>query len=575
MSHNGTPASHHATEHNEKETTQAAERILLVIESQANRREIARLLSQRYTVVEPQDSDLADTPFDLAIADGPGLRRHRDALAEARSVARPVFLPVILILPRSDLRGRLGELVNVIDDFVASPIDRTEFLERVYILLRARRQALTQHEDLVRIVNYDRTTGLPNRHLFADRIAGALPSADSQGLTLVVLVMNIPLVQVRRTLGERAVEEAALSCAYSLSNAFDSEVCLARLGDQQWGAYMLTSTPMSDAVKAHEHVSAIGKEPISAGGESFRVSPRMGVAVYPTDATSAADLVDAATDASSQADSEAPAFHAPDNRNAALHYLRTEARLHEALAEDQFELWLQPKVPLQGDATAITAEALIRWRRPDGELVPPGDFIPVAETSGFIRQITAWVLTTAARTVAGWQAQGKPWCQIAVNVTPADIQHDGFLDWLQRLCDEQQIQPQSLALELTETMFCDMGAHTLDQLSTLRDAGFDIAIDDFGTGYSSLALLHRLPAGTLKIDKSFVDNLPDDTSGSSIVQAIINLAHEFGLRVVAEGIENQAQLEHLRQAGANVAQGYLIARPMPLADFEAWWQQRS
>jgi EAL domain-containing protein (putative c-di-GMP-specific phosphodiesterase class I)/DNA-binding response OmpR family regulator len=545
------------------------------MEGKGNRREIERLLAQRYEIIGSDVADLVNAEFDLAIVDGPGLQRRQEILAEARSMVQPVFLPVMLILPRSDLRRRLGEMVSLIDDFIPSPIDRAEFVERVHILLRARQQALTQRDDLVRLVNYDRTTGLPNRHLFADRLAAAMRSADAQALSLVVVVIDIPLTRVRDTVGARGVEEAALACAYALVESISDSACLARLGDQQWGVYHLTASPTRDVVEMHERIRRLADKPIAAGGESLRVSPRLGVSLYPDDATSAAELIDAATAASTRAHTGAPAFHSPAQRDRALHYLRTETRLHEALAREEFELWLQPKVPLQTDGSPVAAEALIRWRLPSGDLVPPGDFIPVAETSGFIRQITFWVLATAARTAAAWQAQGKSPCQIAVNVTPADIQHEGFLDWLEALCADNGIPPQALALELTETMFCDMGSQTLECLRLLRDRGFDIAIDDFGTGYSSLGLLHQLPAHTLKIDKSFVDHLPNDTSGASIVQVIINLAHEFGLRIVAEGIENAAQLDYLRASGVHVAQGYFIARPMPIADFEAWREPAS
>lgn len=558
-----------ATGRSPNASTSSAQRVLVAVDGAGNRREIERILGQRYQLVAPDDATIRRGAFDLAVCDGPGLHRYSEALTKARSRERPVFLPVMLILPRANLRDRVGGLLDLVDDFITTPIDRNEFLERVQLLLRAREQARAQREELVRIVNFDAATGLPRRHVFSEWVASAMQSADSHNLAVAVLVIDIPLAKVLQTVGEHGIEEAAVTCTNRLHEALPDDACLARAGDQQWGARLLLDNPLPQVVQAHDRIRRLGEIPVTAEGESLHVSPRVGVAQYPGDATSASRLIDAATAASSRADTDTPTFYDDGLRTAALRYMRTETGLHDALANNQFELWLQPKIALQ-DGLADAAEALIRWRRPDGQLVPPGEFIPVAEASGFIRRITYWVLTTAVRTLADWRSATGPACTIAVNVTPTDIQHPSFFRWLTGLCRDHDVPTNALELELTETMFCDMGEATIGCLQALRDAGFTIAIDDFGTGYSSLGYLHQLPAHTLKIDKSFIDHLPGDVSGESVVRAIINLAHEFGLGVVAEGIETQAQLEHLRAAGANHAQGYWIARPMPIPEFQNW-----
>lgn len=550
------------------------DRILLLIESQGNRQQIRRQLESRYELLQAHGGKLPEGGFDLAIADGPGLRKWHDVLAETKQAQQPVFLPVILIMPQTELRGRRSGGIDIIDDFVTSPIDRAEFLERVHMLLRARRQALAQREDLVRMVNYDHATSLPNRHLFADRVAQAMQNTDARDLTLVILAVRIKLKKVRETVGERGVQEAASACSGALCDAFGGEVSLARLGDEHWGGQVLTATPMEDVVRYHDRVRGLGRTPISAAGESLYVIPRMGAAVYPGDAANATDLVDAAIAASNRANEQGPTFYAEDQRAAALRYTRVEAGLHEALAGEQFELWLQPQLAF-GPGRVRTAEALIRWRKPSGELVPPGEFIPVAEASGFIRRITAWVIPTAIRMLADWNADGGTDWRIAVNVTPVDIQESNFLHWLRQQCAEHGVEPGSLKLELTETMLCDMNAETIVRLRELSDAGFRIAIDDFGTGYSSLAYLHQLPVHTLKIDKSFVDDVPGDGGGESVLRAILGLAREFGLEVVAEGIETREQLDYLQTLGVDHGQGFFIARPMPISDFRDWLVQET
>jgi|AntDeeMinimDraft_5_1070356.scaffolds.fasta_scaffold00908_10 EAL domain-containing protein (putative c-di-GMP-specific phosphodiesterase class I)/DNA-binding response OmpR family regulator len=545
------------------------DRILLLIESQGNRQQIGRQLENRYEVLHAHGDSLPTGGFDIAIVDGPGMRKWHGALVEAKHAQQPVFLPLILILPRTELRGRTSRQVSIIDDFIPSPIDRAEFLERVNMLLRARRQALAQREDLVRIVNYDRTTGLPNRNLFADRVDVAMHNADAWDLTLVVLVIRIPFGKVLESVGEQGVEEAASVCSRALHEIYGEDVGLARLGEEQWGVGLLTEAPMEEVFRSHDRVSRLGRMPITAGGESVHVLPRMGAALYPADASNAPGLIDAAIAAGNRAHEEGPTFYAEDLRNAALQYTRVEAGLHEALAQEQFELWLQPKVAFRTGGVSA-AEALIRWRQPSGELVPPGEFIPVAEASGFIRRITAWVIQTAIRMLAEWNADGKTNRRIAVNITPVDIQQTDFLPELKQLCADHGVDRESLELELTETMLCDMNAQTVERLSELRDAGFNIAIDDFGTGYSSLAYLHQLPIRTLKIDKSFIDDIPGNGRGESVLRAIIELAHGFGLEVVAEGIETQAQLDYLHAAGVDYGQGFFIARPMPVKDFHDW-----
>ncbi|WP_421621751.1 putative bifunctional diguanylate cyclase/phosphodiesterase [Alkalilimnicola ehrlichii] len=550
--------------------TDQAGRILLLMEGRGNRQQLANLLSARYRVVQVEDGHLPAEGFDLAIADGPALLRWQDALYEAKHAQQPVFLPVMLVLPRADLRSRAGRLRSIVDEFVVSPIDRAELLERLEMLLRARHQALAQRDQFVRIVNYDRATRLPNRNLFHEQVRTAIEAAKAKGESVHVVAVHTPFTRVLETFGQRGLDHAAAACAERFCHLAGDDVGLARLGTEHWGAMLFDdASPMDRVLPLCTRLSKVERHPIEVAGEPIRPQVRIGVASYPDDGSDAETVISAANIAATQANEGEPAFFSPSWREAVLDHLRTEAALHDALEQGQFELWLQPKLRL-ADNRVAGAEALIRWRLPSGELVPPGQFIPVAESSGLIRRITPWILATACRTVAGLRADGARDFVLAVNVTPADVSASDFAARLQALCAEHDLPPQAIELELTETMLCETGADTIGRLRALREVGFGIAIDDFGTGYSSLGYLHQLPVDTLKIDKQFIDGVPGEAGSDTVTRAIIHLAREFALETVAEGIENEDQLAYLRAAGVVLGQGYYIARPMPANDFAQW-----
>ncbi|MEX1196411.1 MAG: EAL domain-containing protein [Pseudohongiellaceae bacterium] len=543
-------------------------RVVLLIEGNGNRQQIHQQLSHNHVIVSPDESRLMDGDFDIAIVDGPGLVKWHDALHAAKSSMQPVFLPVMQILPVKELRNRPRAVAGIIDDFVTSPIDLAEFLERIARLLKTRRQALEQHDELVRLVNYDRTTGLPNRQLFTETLESTLRSAKSEGVSVSVLAIHLPLAKILETIGATAAEQAALSCSELLQDLVGEELGLGRLSMEKWVVELPPDISTEQILGFCSRIDQLAVDPIRASNESLRIEPRIGVSVYPDDVTTASELIDAAIASSSRAQTGMPAFFASARRHAALEYLRTESQLHHALADEQFELWLQPKLALQtGQVRSV--EALIRWRLPSGEMVPPGKFIPVAESCDLIYQITRWVIKTAVRMVAEWNNE----IRIAVNITPGDIQRADFLPSLERLCAAHGVSPQSIELELTETMICDMDEVSVAYLRKLRDAGFKISIDDFGTGYSSLGYLHQLPVHQLKIDKSFIDNVPGDSNGAVVTRAVINLAREFDLEIVAEGIETKPQLDYLRKAGVDYGQGFYIARPMPANDLCKWLEE--
>jgi EAL domain-containing protein (putative c-di-GMP-specific phosphodiesterase class I) len=250
---------------------------------------------------------------------------------------------------------------------------------------------------------------------------------------------------------------------------------------------------------------------------------------------------------------------------AAADWLEVGAELHHALDRNEFELHYQPKVNLRtGAITGV--EALIRWRSPDLGLVPPNKFIPILEETGLILEVGEWVIARACRQARLWQEQGLPPLRIAVNLSPRQFQQRDLAERIRTLIDQPDFKPEYLELEITESMVMQNVERAIATLEELRGTGVHIAIDDFGTGYSSLAVLKRFPVDCLKVDRSFVRDIPDDADDMAITRSVILLAHSMGLSVVAEGVETEAQRSFLVECGCDEMQGFLFSKPLPAAE---------
>lgn len=546
---------------------EAESRVLILVEHQGNRARLAEALNNSYRIIKADNGSALPAEFDLAIVDGPGLRRWEQLLLDAKLYQQPVFLPVMFVLSRRDLRKSAGAHRDLIDEFIVAPVNRAEFFERAAMLLRTRVMAKQQRAELAYIVNHDAATGLPSQALFMDRIQTAVHNASILGQEVHVAVIHIELSRVMKSLGHHALERAAQICTTRLQHVINKECTLARLTTEDWGILPSSGTAVEEFTHMFKGLDQLEDEPIGIAGERLHLSARIGIGTYPADAINAAETLNVAYGALSRATGSGTAyFYSRDVQIQALRYLRTEARLHAALEQEQFELWFQPQFRLK-DRAIIGAEALVRWRLSSGELVPPGDFISVAESSGLITRVDRWVLEAACHTLGRWREQGAIDFQIAVNITPSCIAEPDFVPWIKSQFDKHGVPPPWIKLELTETMLCDTNQAILDKLNELREYGVTVAIDDFGTGYSSLGYLHELPINVLKIDKSFTDRVPGDDTSEGITEAIIGLAQNFDLEIVAEGIETEEQLAYLNDLGVNSGQGFLIARPMPENEF--------
>lgn len=536
--------------------------VLLLAGSGGNRDQLFAHLRQRYEVIEPDEAVFSLAPFDLAVVEARCFWQWRNHLMEAKRREEPVFLPVMLVIGQRDLKHRLKAFWDVVDEFVVAPIERNEFTERAAMLLRTRRLALTQRAHLAYLVNHDRATDLPNKNLFMDRLVNAVRDAAVLDTRLYMLVIHIPLARIMKSLGHHGLERAAMACSMRLKALLAEEFSLARLTTEEWGLIPRPGTSMDAVLEICRRIQVLAEEPLTVLGERIHVLPRIGIGVYPDDAANAANTLDCAIAALSQVEAEQPVFYSRNVQHQALRHIRTEARLHQALEHGQFELWYQPQVRLS-DRKLVGVEALIRWRLPGGDLVPPGDFMAVAEATGLIRDIDRWVLDNACAAMHQWRIEGNAPERVAVNVSAEDIKAADFAELVVRTMEQYDLPPPTLELEITETTLFEISAENLTKLNALREYGVSVAIDDFGTGYSSLSYLHRLPITTLKIDKAFVDDITQNQTNQAITRTIVWLAKNFALEVVAEGIETAAQARFLASLEVQTGQGFLYGRPAP------------
>ncbi|WP_166267462.1 putative bifunctional diguanylate cyclase/phosphodiesterase [Marinobacter caseinilyticus] len=544
-------------------------RALLAVSNQGNRLRLKEQFQPAYEIIDPHSAQYEALRFDIAIVDVTGLKRWHTSIQEAKFRDEPTFLPVILILSAVELKQRLHYLWDLVDEFIVTPIDRLELSERVGMLMRARHLALTQQEQLAFLVTHDRITKLPNKQKLAERLTETINDASVLKQTVRLVVIKLDLRKVLDSLGHQALDEIAVVFSDRLQTLMDSRYFTARLTTDTWSVTPPPEQSLEALMDFCQRVQSLTQKHLIVLGEKIHIELSVAVGAYPDDASDASHLMDCAINALGIGGGGYPIFYSRTLQHDALRFIRTEARLRGAVGKNQFELWYQPKVDLK--ALSVTnVEALVRWRLPGGALVPPGEFLSVAEATGLIVDVDRWVLDQACADIKAWRADGVGIQCVAINITPADLKQDDFVDGICRKLAEFGLPPEALELELTESMFMECEASNLDKLNQLRALGIEIAIDDFGTGYSSLSYLHKLPVSVLKIDQSFVRDILTDDNSAAITKTVIWLAKNFNLRIVAEGVETEEQAEYLRENEVDVAQGYFYARPMPESQLREW-----
>lgn len=449
-------------------------------------------------------------------------------------------------------------------------------IERELREAAGRRERKNADETIRYLAYYDILTDLPNRTLFQDRLDQAVLAAKREHKPLVLLVMDLDrFKEVNDSLGHYAGDLLLREAGHRLRYGMRASDTVGRLGGDEF-ALLLPGVDREGATVAAVKVREMLEQPFIIEGQSLGVEASVGIALYPEHGEDAATLLRRADVAMYAAKTgnlgQAVYDRTQDQHSPARLALLND--LHEALEESQLVLHYQPRVNLRSRRVS-GVEALVRWQHPLYGLLPPEQFIPLAEQTGVIKSLSLWVLKAALSQAQAWR-DAEFDSAVAVNLTMRNLQDPQTPDTIQGLLAEIGLDGRWLTVEITEDTVMSNAARALETLTRLRAMGVRIAIDDFGTGYSSLGYLKRLPVDELKIDQSFVRDMATDQNSSAIVRATIDLGHNLGLQVVAEGVEDEPTLDLLSRLGCDEAQGYYFSRALPPSDFLHWYldQQR-
>jgi diguanylate cyclase (GGDEF)-like protein len=444
---------------------------------------------------------------------------------------------------------------------------------------RMRHSLAEQRREIMQLAYWDRLTGLPNRERFRQTLAAAIEDSRGTAKPMAVITLNVDRFKhVNDVLGYAFGDQLLKAVAERLKQqVFREGDLVARLGGDEF-AILLSRTDAEGAVMLTERITKAFEVPLAFDEQTVDLSASMGVACWPADADDTDVLMSRSEIAMHAAKSKTAGvlLYSPSLDSSSTQTLSLLTDLRHALLHNELRLFLQPKLNAANEAV-VAAEALVRWQHPQRGLVPPLQFIPFAEQTGFVRQLTLWMFEEVARQWAALQPPGGQ-LRVAINLSTRDLLDQDFPLRLGALLRQYGVLSSGFCLEITESAIMDDPQRAEATLNRLAAQGFKLSIDDFGTGYSSLAYLKRLPVSELKIDKSFVMGMETDESDAKIVRSTIDLAHNLGLSVVAEGVESAAILAQLRELGCDEAQGYFISKPLPAGEFNAWrarWEARA
>lgn len=438
-------------------------------------------------------------------------------------------------------------------------------------------------ERIQELAHYDAATGLPNLKFFAELAGPSLQRAARGGSGCALMHVDIDRFKgvndafgrgqgdvVLKTFADRLRSWTRESDLAAVDDRPADRGTLASVGGNAFTLLITDICGQEQATVVAQRLSKVIAQPITVEAQSLVLTASIGIALFPNDAQDLAGLARCAEQALHAAKDAGRAQHRffDEQMNArAASRLRLEADLRHAIAQDELRLHFQPKV----DATSgviVGAEALVRWQHPTRGMIPPGEFIGLAEETGLITPLTDWVLECACRNLRKWSDAGLPATPLSVNLTASSLTGLSLVAKLNALMQRFGLQPGRMLLEMTESVLMRDVESGIKLLQTLRDGGYGLSLDDFGTGYSSLSYLKRLPLDELKIDRAFITNAERGGRDGALAAAIIALGREFGLQVVAEGVETREQSAFLLRRGCNLQQGYLFSRPVAAAEFE-------
>ena len=498
------------------------------------------------------------------IIDGATRKGAQDPMEMAVQQNRTVGLTENCVLIRRD------GFESAIEDSAAPIHDRVGRITGAVIVFHDVSAARAMSVQMTHSAHHDTVTNLPNRLLLSDRITQAITMARRQHRHLAMIFLDLDRFKyINDSLGHAIGDELLQSVSRRLLASVRASDTVSRLGGDEFVVLLSQIThPVDAATSANKILHSISVAH-SIGREELHIDGSIGISVYPEDGEDAETLIKNADTAM---------YHAKENGRNNFQFFKAEMNLRSverqslegslrrALEREEFLLHYQPKVYL--DTGEITgAEALIRWQHPDRGLVPPAQFVPIAEDCGLIIQIGRWVLREACRQAREWQDAGLPFKRVSINVSAVEFRDKSFVEGVRRILAETGLEAHCLDLELTESVLMEDAESTGAVLQELKTMGVHLVVDDFGTGYSSLSYLQQFPIDVLKIDQSFVHRITGDPDDSPIVRAIIDMGKNLKQRVVAEGIETQEQLAFLQAQHCVEGQGYLFSRPLAAAQF--------
>jgi diguanylate cyclase (GGDEF)-like protein/PAS domain S-box-containing protein len=420
-------------------------------------------------------------------------------------------------------------------------------------------------EELEHHVNHDALTGLANRHLLQDRLQQALFRSGRRELQCAVMFLDLDHFKlVNDGLGHHAGDVLLKNVAQELIGILRPEDTVARFGGDEFVLVASEVDNLTDVTDIAERIVSRLSVPVMIENQEISVSASIGIAIFPLDGESVEELLknaDAAMYHAKERGRNTYSFYRKEMNNSISEQFQLKSKLAKAVEQGELLLHYQPQAA-SSSVELVGFEALIRWEHPELGRIAPERFIPLAEDSGLIVPIGEWVLLTACQFAADLRNKGEEFGRVAVNLSARQFYQATLAKSIERILDKTGLPPQCLELEITESMMMGNTEKVLSILSELKEMGIQLAVDDFGTGYSSLGYLRRFPIDRLKIDRSFIDDVPSSQHDATITRAIISLAHNLGLGVIAEGVETRAQLDFLAQNGCDEIQGYLLSKPL-------------
>ena len=487
-----------------------------------------------------------------------------------RAVANDCKAPIILLTSQGNQEVDVEAMnCGAADYLVKGHIDAPS-LERT---IRHAIDRKRTEEQLTYLAQYDPLTGLANRALLNDRLKRALARADREKQHLAFMLMDLDQFKsVNDTLGHTVGDELLKGIAERISGCVRKVDTVARLGGDEFAIVLEGIYHVQHVAAVAQKILTVTSQPMSLEGHEVYITASVGITIYPSVDDNIGNLLkytDTAMYRAKRQGGNCYRFYTPDLSTNIFEGLSLDEELDQALNSNEFVLHYQPQVDLRTGRTC-GMEALLRWQHRRLGLIPPGQFIRLAEEQGWIVPIGEWVLRTACAQNRTWQQAGLPNLRVGVNISPRQFREKKLAATVSLVLKETGLDPHCLELEIHEGTLIENIQESSATLSKLRDMGVQISIDDFGTGYSSLSYLKHLPITTVKIDQSFIQDMTTSHDDASIVTAIISLAHRLRLKVVAEGVETEEQLALLRDHGCDEVQGFLFSRPLPTEIFVQW-----